>query len=428
MTPQQVVEQYLKNNFRIVTWPLIGDTKGPREEGWPTRQYGLADYAEGHRVGLLTGVEVSPGKFLHDVDIDWTDGSVIALKLIPPTGFVFGRSSKRISHCFYTTSEPLPSIRYEDIDKTCLIELRGTKLNGDVGLQTMVPPSIWSKENLREPLTFIRSDDPDFIEVGRLKATVCLAAIGMLLARHFGTNGFGHEVRLCWSGFLLRAGISVDDLIVMGEAISAVCNNLETHDVRRSVESTATRLQTDGAKVKGGPTLAKLIGDKGKSVVSRINEWLGRDSDFLRTPEGAIVKDSQVNIRRALTMMGVELSYQSFAEKLLLEEGGKVRRLDDASVDDAWLRIDRDFHLRPTQSFFYTVVRHIAKDKTFHPVADYLDGLTWDGTPRIDRWIETYGRAKDSEYLRAVSSIVLILVDPCLVTAARAGLGCADPP
>jgi hypothetical protein len=78
-----IVQNYLKHNYRIVVWPLIGDSKGPREKDWPTRVYGLEDYAEGHRVGLLTGTEVSPGRYLHDVDIDWTPGTKIAPNLSP---------------------------------------------------------------------------------------------------------------------------------------------------------------------------------------------------------------------------------------------------------------------------------------------------------------------------------------------------------
>jgi Virulence-associated protein E len=42
------------------------------------------------------------------------------------------------------------------------------------------------------------------------------------------------------------------------------------------------------------------------------------------------------------------------------------------------------------------------------PVRDYLDGLRWDGTSRIDTWLTTYGKAEDNEYTRAVGAIVLV--------------------
>ena len=44
----------------------------------------------------------------------------------------------------------------------------------------------------------------------------------------------------------------------------------------------------------------------------------------------------------------------------------------------------------------------------FIPVRDYLDGLQWDGKPRIDSWLIDYGGAEDTEYTRAVSALMLI--------------------
>lgn len=48
------------------------------------------------------------------------------------------------------------------------------------------------------------------------------------------------------------------------------------------------------------------------------------------------------------------------------------------------------------------------KENRFHPVVDYLEGLTWDGINRADTWlIEHYG-AKDTAFVRAVSRRWLI--------------------
>ena len=413
MKHRDIVQSYLDKNYSIVTWPQFKDTKGPRESQWTTKQYTLADYKSGYRVGILTGTEVQPGRFLHDVDIDWSPGSLIAQRLLLPSDFIFGRASKRVSHCFYTTTEALPSIRFEDIDKSCLIELRGTKANGEVGMQTMVPPSTWTKDGAIEPLIFVKSGDPGHVEEpSTLKQSTCLAAIGMLLAKHLDQNGFGHEPRLAWAGFLLRAGIAVEDLVVMGEGISAFCNNTEISDVRRVVESTAARLKDQ--KVRGGPALAKLIGDKGKSVIERINDWLGRNSDFIRNQDGVIIKDSQENIKRAVALCECELSRQAFSERTQIREssnqpgGAEVRALEDAQAIGLWLRIDREYHFRPSYAFYEKVISDIAYSNSYHPVEDYLNSLTWDGRPRIDTWISKYGGGPDSAYHRAVSSIVLI--------------------
>ena len=55
-----------------------------------------------------------------------------------------------------------------------------------------------------------------------------------------------------------------------------------------------------------------------------------------------------------------------------------------------------------------TVVQDLARQAGFHPVRDYLDGLTWDGTPRVDQWLVRYGGAEDCEYTRAVGVLTLV--------------------
>lgn len=419
MTPEEIVRTYFERNYHVVMWPDKGTQKGPTDAGWPTHPYRLSDFSPTQRVGLITGQEISPGHILHDVDIDWAPGYKIALNFLPKTEFVYGRASKHVSHCFYTLPEALPRIVFADpADKTTLIEIRGTKENGELGWQSMVPPSVWENAaGLREPLVFRHAGHPSHFEsTQHFKQRICLAAIGMLLAKRFGQNGFGHDARLAWAGFLLRASIPVEDLVLMGEAISLYCNNLEVVDVRRVVESTALSLADASKKVKGGPALAKMLGTDGKKVVAEINRWLGRDSDFIRNADGLVLKDNQENVRRAVQLLGAELSYHEFAEKTLVREGdGPQRLLDDRMVNSLWLRTDREHRFRPSFVFFEKVIADMAYDNMFHPVRDYLGALVWDGEPRLNRWLATYGGAEETAegsetqtYLEAVSAIVLI--------------------
>ncbi len=143
MTPREIIAKYFEMNLRPVFWN--GDGKGPKETGWPLKATAPDDYHDGASTGLRTGHEVAPSRYVTDVDIDWASGYAIAAALLPQTNFAYGRATKWVSHCFYTTPEPLPSFKYEDVDGTCLIELRGTKTNGEIGMQSMAPPTVWSK-------------------------------------------------------------------------------------------------------------------------------------------------------------------------------------------------------------------------------------------------------------------------------------------
>jgi predicted P-loop ATPase len=140
-------------------------------------------------------------------------------------------------------------------------------------------------------------------------------------------------------------------------------------------------------------------------------------SKFVRDTHNAIVKDHQGNVRHALTLLEYKFFYQSFAEKMLVQNGKPPAvPLDDHVVNTLWLRIDREYKFRPTFMFFEKVLKDVAHDRTVHPVQQYLDGLKWDGIARIDTWLTTYGGAVDlhpdasdlRSYLEAVSSIVLI--------------------
>jgi putative DNA primase/helicase len=324
MCPREVVATYFEMGLCPVFWSMNGDSKGPKEKDWPAKAaaggYTLSDYRDGDRVGILTGVEISPGKFLHDVDIDWGPGVEIAKAMLPVTRFVFGRASKPTSHCFYLTPEALTSIEFRDIDGTMLIELRGTKKDGTLGKQTMAVPSVWSKDGRREPLEFRVLAVPAFIaEVRLLPRRVCLAAIGMLLAKHLGHNGFGHEIRLAWAGFLLRAGLAAEDLITMGDAMSTYTNNREVGDVRTVVESTLAGLKDESKKVKGGPALASMLGKRGAEIIARINEWLGHSEG----PQLIIRKASDVPDEKLDKQFGGRLVRGTFSLLAGPGEGGK---------------------------------------------------------------------------------------------------------
>jgi putative DNA primase/helicase len=49
-----------------------------------------------------------------------------------------------------------------------------------------------------------------------------------------------------------------------------------------------------------------------------------------------------------------------------------------------------------------------AQRNSWHPVREYLTGLTWDQVPRIDTWLRDHAGAEDTAYTRKVSAWVLI--------------------
>jgi hypothetical protein len=117
---------------------------------------------------------------------------------------------------------------------------------------------------------------------------------------------------------------------------------------------------------------------------------------------------SQGNIRKAMEILGVGVRYDRFNNVALIDGLDGHTVFDDPASAKLWLLIDERFGFLPVQNFFDTVVAEAARRCAFHPVLDYLDSLTWDGVPRLDRWLVDYGGAATTEYACTVGAITLV--------------------
>ena len=81
--------------------------------------------------------------------------------------------------------------------------------------------------------------------------------------------------------------------------------------------------------------------------------------------------------------------------------------LTDADIVDIRLLLEKNGFEPAVSDVFPAIMRH-AKENTFHPVRDYLTGLTWDGTARLDHWMQACLGAPDMPFVRAVGRKTLI--------------------
>lgn len=68
----------------------------------------------------------------------------------------------------------------------------------------------------------------------------------------------------------------------------------------------------------------------------------------------------------------------------------------------AWLAREFDLDI-PTQ-VVADAIATVARRSPFNPMREFLDGLVWDGVPRLDTWLATYAGAELSDYTRAVGA------------------------
>ena len=75
---------------------------------------------------------------------------------------------------------------------------------------------------------------------------------------------------------------------------------------------------------------------------------------------------------------------------------------EDADDANLLLYMEKYWHLS-AENKIRLAVQVVAEDNAFHPVKEYLDGLTWDGIERLDTMIIRWMNAEDDEYTRAVT-------------------------
>jgi hypothetical protein len=142
--------------------------------------------------------------------------------------------------------------------------------------------------------------------------------------------------------------------------------------------------------------------------IQHAREDLTTEDGFEADSRGRAISKSQRNVRRALKLLEVELKNDAFHDRILVDGFEDHTLVDDPTLEKMWLKVDERFRLQPPLDFFRIVVSDAARRKTFHPVRDYLNGLTWDGTERIDTWLTTYCGAENTDYVNAVGAIVLV--------------------
>lgn len=268
-TPLEIACGLLRRDWMPLPVPF--KSKNPNFTGWQhfsTTEAELSAHFNGRpqNIGVRLGL---PSRDLVDIDLDCAEAVSIAHILLPPTGAIFGRLSRRRSHRLYYSK--LPTRKFTDPlleskkekgagEKAMLVELRST------GAQTLFPGSVHPSG---EPITWDAESEPASVEARQLQRAVSKLAAASLLARYW-PDGARNDAANALAGGLLRAGFPADEAGQFIEAICLAANDEETRSRVRAVVDTAAKWR-GGEKVTGWPTLANIVG---RDVVDRVCVWL----------------------------------------------------------------------------------------------------------------------------------------------------------
>lgn len=133
-----------------------------------------------------------------------------------------------------------------------------------------------------------------------------------------------------------------------------------------------------------------------------LNAWKAR----LQKAENGNVKRNLTNLMhhlRNISGLGKEFRYNELIGCVEWQQ----RALQDIDLIDIRLRIEAEYYT-PTDKDLPLAIERLAHDNPFNPVADYLNGVKWDGTARIDRWLNVVFGAQEAEVTKAFGAMFMI--------------------
>jgi predicted P-loop ATPase len=119
------------------------------------------------------------------------------------------------------------------------------------------------------------------------------------------------------------------------------------------------------------------------------------------------------NAITAIDQLGIECRYDIFHDRILVR-GHQWQQLEvgDENLDHVALKVRclivDMYGFEPGPDNTRAAITKRALDNTFDPVLDYLDGLKWDGVPRIDKWLTTHLGAEDNPLNAAIGRKMLV--------------------
>jgi hypothetical protein len=117
------------------------------------------------------------------------------------------------------------------------------------------------------------------------------------------------------------------------------------------------------------------------------------------------------NARTAIEALGIGCRYNVFHDRKLV--GGYAieqwaGELSDHACHMLRVVIKKTYGFDPGKEHTHDAAIQLCLQHQFDPINDYLDGLTWDGTKRLDKWLSAYLGAEDTELNNTIGRLALI--------------------
>jgi len=150
------------------------------------------------------------------------------------------------------------------------------------------------------------------------------------------------------------------------------------------------------------------------SAVNKFDEVTIID-DFRVDQYGRITKNVFNTVTAFNKDMADALAFNVFSEDIVFlkpapwhKEGENVKYWTDEETARCIYHWGRERRFEPATKMIEDALITVARQKTYHPIKNYLEGLTWDGFPRLKNWLAVHAGVDDNPYSRAVGLKMLV--------------------
>lgn len=256
--------------------PLRARSKEPsvKWKNFTISDNGYGAFVPEGNIGVRLG-QASNG--LVDIDLDWSEASIIAGQILRDLP-CFGRPSSPHSHYLFKVQGDMKSSKFAlpaslkglpglpDEHALCVAEIRGE------GAQTMFPPSMHPSGEMVAWVGDLKQ--PPILSSEKAMKVVGLIAFLAVCLRFYPVSGTRDDFHMALAGALLRAKHPVDDVNQISVTLAKFAGDEEA-STRGKGERTSTQL-AEGKEVTGCPRLVEMLGLP-KECVDVFHAWLGVD-------------------------------------------------------------------------------------------------------------------------------------------------------
>ena len=242
--------------------------------------------------------------------------------------------------------------------------------------------------------------------------------VATLLAAPPGTRNAALNIAAFKLGQLVPDGHLSESLIIERLTEAAAGIGLDAVETGATIKSGMSKGMTE-PRGPGGDALARLGAGPGAYIPAGATPLDAGPRNTFRHNSLSLIRDGKDvpiwNAHNAIALLlqhddwqGV-LAFNEFTVRRVLlravpGQGGGVypRPLEDDDYTAAQAWFNNNGFPKASMEIVRAAVRKVCRHQAFDPLRDYLDGLQWDGAPRLASWLTTYCGAEPSAYVSEV--------------------------